>query len=56
MTGDQWYHQLEVFHQNLETLRSAIPHPTQWSTALQEAMEALETTLEALRVADEERQ
>ena len=56
MTGDQWHHQLEVFQQEVERLRSAIPHPTQWSAALKEAVKALETSLEALRVADEERQ
>jgi PAS domain S-box-containing protein len=56
MPGDQWHHQLEVFQQDVETLRSAIPHPTRWSAALKEAVDALETALEALRVADEERQ
>jgi PAS domain S-box-containing protein len=56
MTTEEWHHQIDAFQQQMETLRSAIPHPTRWSTALKDALEAMQISLEELQVAGEERQ
>jgi hypothetical protein len=56
MTTDEWHHQIDTFQQQVETLHSAIPHPTQWSVALKDAVEAMQTSLAELQVAGEERQ
>jgi PAS domain S-box-containing protein len=56
MTTEEWHHQIEAFQQQVETLRSAISYPTRWSTALKDAVEAMQISLEELQVAGEERQ
>jgi PAS domain S-box-containing protein len=54
MTADEWSHQIALTQQQLETLRVALPHPTRWSAALKDAVDALETALEALHRAPAE--
>ena len=56
MMTEEWHHQIDAFQQQVETLRSALLHPTQWSAALKDAVEAMQTSLEELQVAGEERQ
>jgi hypothetical protein len=56
MTADAWSHQIALTQQQVETLRAALPHPTQWSAALKDAVDALETALEALHRAHAEQQ
>jgi PAS domain-containing protein len=56
MTTEEWHHQIEAFEQQVETLRFAVLHPTQWPVVLRDAMEAMQTSLEELHVAGEERQ
>jgi hypothetical protein len=48
MTTEEWHHQIEAFQQQVETLRSAISYPTRWSTALKDAVEAMQISLEEL--------
>ena len=56
MTTDDWRHMIETLQQQVETMRTAITHPAQWPGILQQTVEVLRASPEALHVAAEERQ
>ena len=56
MIPEEWHQRLIEFAQQVETVRAALPHPPQWAAALQEAVAGMETSLEELSLAEEERQ
>jgi len=56
MTTDDWRHMIETLQQQVETMRAAVTHPAQWPGILQQTVEVLRASPEALHVAAEERQ
>src|SRR5215470_10290649 len=56
MLTDDWRHQIETLYQQVETVRAAAAHSSHEPAVLQEALEALQTSIEELRVVEEELQ
>jgi two-component system sensor kinase FixL len=56
MTTDDWRHMIETLQQQVETMRAAVTHPAQWPGILQQTVEVLQASPEALHVAAKERQ
>jgi PAS domain S-box-containing protein len=56
MSTDNWHHQIEILHRQVEAVCAAALHPTHAPVLLQEALEVLQTSTEELRVAEEELQ
>ena len=54
MPTENWRHQIEALHQQVETVCAAATHPMHEAEVVQEALEVLQTSMEELRVVEEE--
>jgi PAS domain S-box-containing protein len=54
MPTENWRHQIETLYQQVETVCAAAAHPLHRPEILQEALEVLQTSMEELRVVEEE--
>jgi two-component system sensor kinase FixL len=54
MLTENWRHQIETLHHQVETVCAAVAHPTHEPELLQEALAVLQTSMEELRAVEEE--